>query len=134
MDNEAYLFARTLNINAQFPVVGPLTSLAVGDGKAYLVVPSSIGGMNLVGAHARVITAGTTGLLTIQVRNVTQAADMLSTRVTVDSGETGSDTAATPAVVDTSNDDVAAYDLLAIDIDVVHTTPARGLIMTLVFN
>ena len=134
MDNDAYFYARTLSVNVELPVVHPLASCAVGDGQAYVTIPSSIGGMNLVSAHAKVITPGTTSTMLIQVRNVTQAADMLSTRMMIDTAEYGSDTGATPAVVDTANDDVAAYDTLAIDIDQVHTTPAKGLFVILTFN
>ena len=90
--------------------------------------------MDLVDVHAEVITAGTTGTTDIQIHNVTQAADMLSTKLTIDSGETGSDTAAAAAVIDTANDDVAENDMLRIDIDAVSTTAAQGLIVTLGFR
>lgn len=110
------------------------TNTATGDGKAYFTIPPSAGGMDLVGVHARVITAGTTNTTDIQIHNVTQAADMLSTKITIDSTETGSNTAATPPVIDTGNDDVASYDLIRIDVDAVSTTPAQGLIVTLEFR
>jgi len=110
------------------------TDTATGDGKFYMHIPVGLGGMNLVEVHAEVITAGTTGTLDIQIANVTQAADMLTTKITIDSGETGSDTAATPAVIDTNNDDVATNDLLRVDVDAVHTTAAQGLIITLGFQ
>ena len=74
------------------------TDTATGDGKGYFHIPASLNGMNLVAVHAEVITAGTTGTTDIQIHNVTQAADMLSTKLTIDSGETGSDTAATPGM------------------------------------
>jgi len=110
------------------------TSCSTGDGKFYFHVDSRLAGMDLVDVHAQVVTAGTTGTMDIQIANVTQAADMLSTKITIDSGETGSDTAATPAVIDTNNDDVAENDLLRVDIDVIHTTAAKGLIVTLGFR
>lgn len=110
------------------------TAVATGDGKAYLTVPSSYNGMNLVSVHARVITAGTTGTTDIQIYNLTQKADMLSTKITIDSGETGSDTAATAAVIDTSNDDIASWDVLRIDVDAISTTAPKGLIVTLEFR
>lgn len=110
------------------------TNTATGDGKFYFVVPDAMDGMNLVRAHARVITAGTTNTTDIQIHNVTQTADMLTTKITIDSGETASDTAATPAVIDTANDDVAVNDLIRIDVDAVSTTPAQGLIVTLEFR
>lgn len=110
------------------------STLSVGDGKFYFHVDSRLGGMNLVDVHAEVITAGTTGTTDIQINNVTQAADMLSTKLTIDSTETGSDTAATPAVIDTANDDVAENDLLRVDIDAISTTAPKGLILTLGFR
>ena len=110
------------------------TDVATGNGKFYFHIDSSLGGMDLVDVHAEVITAGTTGTTDIQVHNVTQAADMLSTVITIDSGETGSDTAATAAVIDTANDDVAQNDLIRIDVDAISTTAPQGLIVTLGFK
>jgi hypothetical protein len=111
-----------------------LSSVVTGDGKFYFHIPAGLNGMNLVEVHAEVITAGTTGTTDIQIRNVTQAADMLSTKITIDSGETGSDTAATPPVIDTDNDDVAENDLIAVDIDAASTTNPKGLIVTAGFR
>jgi hypothetical protein len=110
------------------------TAVEIGDGAGYVTVPSSYAGMNLVAVHARVITAGTTGTTDVQIHNLTQTADMLSTKLTIDSTETGSDTAATAAVIDTDNDDVAAYDLLRVDVDAVSTTAPEGLIVVMEFR
>lgn len=115
-------------------VFGGETDMATGDGKAYFTVPEELNGWNLISVHGRNITAGTTGTNDIQVRNVTDSQDMLSTKLTIDSTETGSDTAATPAVVDTAHDDVATNDLIAIDCDAIQTTPAKGYIIRLRFN
>ncbi len=118
----------------QIMCVAPTSDTATGDGIAYFHVDSRLNGMNLVDVHAQVITAGTTGTTDIQIHNVTQAADMLTTKITIDSGETGSNTAATAAVIDTSNDDVATNDLIRIDVDAVSSTKAKGLIITLGFR
>lgn len=109
------------------------TELATGDGAGYFTVPEELNGMNLVSVHARVVTAGTTNTTDIQIANVTDSVDMLSTKITIDSGETGSDTAATAAVIDTTKDDVATNDLLRIDVDALSTTKPKGLIMRLKF-
>ena len=114
----------------QFIVFDFTTDVATGDGKFYFHVPPEMDGMNLTYVHAKVITAGTTGTTDIQLHNVTQATDMLTTKLTVDSGETGSDTAATPAVIDTANDDMAENDCLRGDVDAVSTTAPQGLIVT----
>lgn len=108
------------------------TTCAVGDGAAYFHVPEHLDGLDLVEVHAEVITAGTTSTMTIQIYNIDNALDMLSTLLSIDSGETGSDEA-TPAVINPSNDHVNVNDMLRIDIDTVHTTAAIGLIVTLGF-
>jgi hypothetical protein len=118
----------------QATVVDYATDLATGDGKWYFLVPPELNGMNLVGVHVRVITAGTTNTSDFQLANVTDAVDMLSTKATIDSTETGTDTAATPAVIDTTKDDVATYDLLRLDVDAISTTKPKGLIVTLEFG
>lgn len=112
-------------------VIDYTTNTSTGDGKFYFVVPSALNGMVIVRVHARVITAGTTNTTDVQLHNVTDAVDILSTKLTIDSAETGSDTAATPAVINTSNDDLATNDLIRVDIDAVSTTPAKGLIVTI---
>lgn len=114
----------------QMVVFGFETAVATGNGKFYFHVDSRLDGMNLVDVHAEVITASTSGLPTIQIRNVTQTADMLTDRITIDENETGSDTATTPALIDTNNDDVVENDLIAVDVDVAGTN-TEGLIITL---
>lgn len=126
------------------PIVGPTVATTTGDGKFYFQVPQSLNGMNLIAVHAQVVTAGTTGLTNVDVARCVAVvtgnacsgtvADMLSTNLTVDSGEDSSDTAATPAVIDTSNDDVTTNQVIRIDVDAVHTTPSQGLIVSLDFQ
>jgi hypothetical protein len=66
---------------------------------------------------------------------VTGGYDMLSTALTIDANETGSSTAATPAVVDTasSHNIVKAADMLAIDVDTAGTG-TKGVMIELVFR
>ena len=90
--------------------------------------------MNLVRVLAYCVTAGTTNTMDIQIRNVTDSQDMLSTKITIDSTENSSATAATAAVINTSYDDVATNDVLAVDVDAVHTTAAKGLYVVLEFQ
>lgn len=110
-----------------------LSNVSTGDGKAYFTIPNHLNGARISAVHGRVITAGNTGTTDIQIRNVTDAVDVLSTKLTIDSGETGSDTAATPAVINTSNDDVATNDLFAIDVDAISTTAPKGLVVRIEF-
>lgn len=115
-------------------VFGPTTVCSTGDGKAFFRIPVKLNGWNLVGVAACVYSAGTTGTMDIQIRNKTDTTDMLSTKITIDSTETDTSTAATPAVVNASFDDVVTGDAIAIDIDAVHTTQAQGLVVELRFQ
>lgn len=108
-------------------------AITTGDGKAYYRVPSTLNGMNLVAVAAAVTTASSSGIPTVQIANVTQAADMLTTKLTIDASETDSSTAAAAAVIDTGNDDVATGDMLRIDIDVAGTG-AKGLMVEMQFQ
>ncbi len=126
-DGLAGSYAGTKSVN--IVVTAPLTNVATGDGKAYLTIPEACNGMNLVRATATVVTAGTTGASTIQINNVTQAADMLSGVISIASGGT----VATAGTIDTANDDVATNDVLRVDVDSVSTTPPKGLIVVLEF-
>lgn len=114
-------------------VVDSATNTATGDGKAYFRIPPELNGMDLIGVAATVYTAGTTNTTDVQLRNKTDSVDMLSTKITIDSGETDTLTAATAAVIDTTKDDVVTGDVIAIDVDAVSTTPAKGLYVELRF-
>jgi hypothetical protein len=104
-------------------VVAAATALTTGDSKATFAIPIEITGWNLVRAEARVHTVGTGAtLIAIQIRNVTDGHDMLSTKITIDASELTSYTAATPSVVDTNEDDVVTADIIAIDIDAINNT------------
>jgi hypothetical protein len=117
----------TKDIN--FAVFGSATACAVGDGTTGVVVPAALNGMNVVEVVGSVHTAGTTGTMDIQVRRHRGAtdADVLSTKATIDTTEHSTVTAATGYTVDTANDDLATGDMLFIDVDAIHTTPALGL-------
>lgn len=121
-------------VEIQVIAAGTANATGDGNGNVRFFVPAQLNGYNLVVAHAAVITAGTTGTQSIQIHNVTQAADMLSTLITIDTGEKTSYTAATPPVIDATNDDVATGDEIRIDVDAVHTTPAQGLCVILGFQ
>lgn len=109
------------------------SAITTGDGKAYYRIPAAMNGMNLVAVAAHITTVSSSGTPTIQIHNLTQAADMLTTRITIDASETDSSTAAAAAVIDTGNDDVAAGDMLRVDIDVAGTG-AKGLIVQMEFQ
>lgn len=110
-------------------------ALIAGDGQAYLTIPIEMNGNNLINAQASAITGSSSGTPTIQIRNVTAAVDMLSTKITIDVGDNPatSYTAATPSVIDIANDDVQTGDILAVDIDV-KGTGVKGLMVILTFQ
>lgn len=113
-------------IVVHIPFLGSGTDATTGDGKAFFETPEELNGMNIVAVGAYNYVAGTTNTMDIQLRNVTQAADILSTKVTIDTTERSSRTAAAPAVINTSEDDLQTGDMLAVDVDAIHTTAAKG--------
>lgn len=102
--------------------------VSTGDAKFVFWIPDDLDNTELVGAAAGVSVAGT---VTVQIRNVTQAFDFLSTKITIDSGEYTSYTAAIPPVI-TANQPVAKGDRIAIDVDAAGGT-AEGLGVLLEF-
>lgn len=100
------------------------TALTTGDAKMQVRIPIELNGMNLVSVGMHVYTTSSSGLPTVQIRNVTDAVDMLSTKVSVDVGEIDSSTATTPPVINTAVDDVATGDILAVDVDIAGTGTA----------
>ncbi len=109
------------------------SALLAGDGAAYFRVPSTLNGMRLIAVAAAVTTVSSSGAITVQVYNMGIPDDMLTTPLTIDSGEADSLTAATPAVIDAANDEVATGNLIRIDIDGAGTG-AKGLIVELQFQ
>lgn len=119
-------------------------ALTTGDGKVYFTCPPELTGMNLVDADASVITASTSGVVTVQVARGRRSAangaltfaDMLSTRITIDENEYDSANAAAASAIDTSNDDIVVttyVDVLRIDVDVAGTE-TKGLEVRLAFQ
>lgn len=130
-ENDIYFYARPRYI--PIPVTGPVDALTVGDGQAYFHIPSDLNGANLTYVHAFNVTPSTVGIPTFQVYHVTRGVDMLSTALTIDAGETGSNTAAAPAVINAAQDHVATNDIIRVDVDVAGDT-TRGVVITLGFG
>lgn len=76
-----------------------------------------------VGAY--VDTAGTTNLCTVDINEA--GTTILSTKITIDSTEKSSETAATPSVI--SDSAIAADAIITFDIDAIQTTAAKGLVV-----
>jgi hypothetical protein len=108
-------------------ITAPTDAPTAGDGAMYFTCPTELNGMNLVAVSASTIGAGTG--VTVQIARGRRSAadgaltfaDMLSTAITIDTGEYDSANAATPAVINASNDDIVVstyVDVLRIDVDV----------------
>ncbi len=113
------------------------TTVATGNkqGNFSFRVPIEMNGWNLVSIAAHCETAGTTGDFDIQIRNATDTADMLSTVMQIETGETDTSTSAQPGTIDTSNDDVVTADKIEIDVDTVQSgTAPKGLTVTMGFQ
>ena len=119
---------RTLVVKCVADTIGP----SVGNGITHVTIPSTLDGKNLQSAQAHVYTAGTGSTTTVQLHNLTYGQDMLSTPITIDSGEKDSSTAATPSVVG-SYGGVSTADVIRIDVDVVASS-TLGLEIRMVFN
>ncbi len=91
------------------------TDLATGDGKIFFRLPDELAGWSITNVRAARATG--TGTDTYMLRNVTQTADVLSTILTMDTGELDSNTAAVPPVINTGEDDGTLFDRYAIDVD-----------------
>lgn len=99
--------------------------VAAGDGQHFFMVGEDEDGFVVLDVYAAVSVAGA---VEVQLRNATQATDLLTTALTIDSGETTSLTAATPAVIDTTVV-LAAGDLIFVDVDDADGD-AEGLVVT----
>ncbi len=125
-------------------VLGPAETTSTGNGKYFFVVPATLNSNDLTAVRGQVLTAGTTGTTTVALtRCVTAAtgnacsgttAQMLSTSMTIDSGENSTATAATPPVINAANATVTTGQIIRIDISAVNTTPALGLIISMDFT
>lgn len=110
------------------------TDVAIGDGKSFVHIPADMNGMSLREVHAAVDTAPTGSTIIIQIS--IGATDLLSTLLTIDATETGSDSAAAPAVIKSDGSEIVSVnDRVEVDVDQVGSTlPGSGLILTLGFG
>ena len=114
-------------------VFADAVAVATTGGEFYLTVTDDLGGTYLRSAHAALTIAG--GAVAIQIHNVTEAVDMLSTGITIDSAERTSYTATTEPVMDITgtppNNRVSRGDQIRIDVD---TASGTGLEVLLEFG
>lgn len=108
----------------QVAVSDPAQSLTPGAGAAFVRVNQLLNGGKVTAVAAQVNAAGG-GLASVQIVNVTQAVNVLSTQVSIDAAELDSATAATPAVINPANNTLNTADELRLDV----TGAVRGLIV-----
>jgi len=118
-----------------FPDTGTAAAVTIGDGKFIWAVTRDMDSSYLLEAHAFVSTVSSSGAPTVQIRNVTRAVDMLSTRITIDASEFTSYTAAAAAVVDDGGTPPRSFvqraDMIAVDVDVAGSgTKGLGVYLT----
>ena len=120
---------RTIIVKCVADTIGP----SVGNGITHVTIPSTLDGKRLFSAQAHVYTVGTASSITnIQLHNLTDGNDMLSTPITIDLNEKDSSTAATPSVTGSDNG-VSTADVIRIDVDAVATN-TKGLEVRMVFS
>lgn len=107
------------------------SDLTTGDVKASFAAPFDF---QITGVKASVYTTPAGSTISVAIRRVRAgtAVDILSTNLTIDPNENTSRTAATPAVINTSNDDIQIDDTIIIDIDQIGSSRAgQGLKVTI---
>lgn len=106
-----------------YRIVGPTTSdtVATSVGGDFVMPFSGV----VLEVGATVDTAGTTGTMQIDINNNT--ASILTTKITLDSTEKTSRTAAILPVIDQTMANFKTGDIFTFDVDTVQTTPAMGL-------
>ena len=122
-------------IDVVIPLTNNNTTLVTGDDFAefVFVVPALLDGYDLGVPFAANETPSTSGIPTFQIHNVTDAVDMLSTKLTIDANEQNSSTAATAAVVNATYQEVATGDRIRFDCDVAGTG-CKGITLHLPFT
>lgn len=123
--------ARTGGILCSDPLGDPFSAVP---GRAYVLIPLLLDGMNLIDAACSVSTPGT-GATQVQLRRFRAGvnASMLSTPLQIDAAHYSSLSSGTPGVIDTTKDDVQVGDLVFVDIALA-PGDAKGLYVQMTFD
>lgn len=116
------------------PLCDTVTACAVGSGVT-IRIPKMMNNYAFSGATLDAGVAGTTGTMSVQVINIDDGTNFFTTKITLDSAETSSDTAATPYVRNATlgQRTVTDGDRIMPRVDAVNTTPAKGVTINLHF-
>lgn len=117
----------------QIKVFDDITAASTGDGKFIFFIPEWWNGLQLLDCDAYVTGVSSSGTLTVQIRNITDSVDFLSTAITIDESEFSSLTATTQPVINLVNNTVESGDRIAIDVDGAGTS-AEGLGVVMIFG
>lgn len=120
---EAGKNARPGRKSFQFQPFAVGDTVTTGDGRVYYAVPAMINGSVITAVRADLLTASSSGAPNFDLTRIRSGTpvDILSTNLTVDQDETTSADATTPAVINTSNDDLQTGDLIRLDVDTAGT-------------
>lgn len=111
------------------------STLLTGSGWLMWQIPSTASGYVVNRLEVTVHTPGTTNVSSFDITNKDKGnRKIFSTAVTIDSNETSWRTAATPAVVNSANDDVGGGDRLLFNINALSTTKPKGLSAVLILR
>lgn len=111
-------------------LAGPGQSLVVGDGAHYWLIGPALDGAELTDVVGYVVTASSSGNITVQVHDLAKNVDLLSTILTVEPGENSSKTATTAPVINTLYKTLYMGQVLRFDVDSIGTG-TTGLQITL---
>ena len=116
----------------EMQIVGEAIQVDTTSGVGYFFVPEAMNGKILTRATAMVLTAGSTGATTIQIRNLTKypSNDSLSSAISIASGGT----IATAGTVNTNYDDVSTNDKIKVYVTGYSVTRPYGLWVVLEYS
>jgi len=110
------------------PVTDKDTAITVGDGKQIWTVPEELDGTLIQSVAGYVTTVSASGgPILVQLRNITDSVDILSTRINIDDSEFNSYDAATQPVINFTNAQLTKGDRIAVDVDDAGDGAAKGL-------
>ena len=85
------------------------------------IIPVELNGMNIIAVGAHVTTQSTSGLPTFQIYNMRLVHNVLTIALSIDANKSDTATSTTPAVIDTSYDDLVTGDELRFDCSIIGT-------------
>lgn len=133
--NASGRFTRSKQMFGLYGLISPATDVTTGVLDFDFFCEDVLNGHNLTNVIVRHSVAGAgSPASSIQIQRIRSATtvSMLSTPVTIDAGETSSETAAAAFVINASNDDIQTGDILRVWVTAVPTgTAPKGLSVTI---